>query len=81
MLLGGDLNADARSPGLQALAARGWIEDATKLHPGVDHLFVRGMQVESPPAAWPPELRDLYLDDDLPVRLSDHDPVDAVVTL
>ena len=50
MLLGGDLNADARSPGLQALAARGWIEDATKLHPGVDHLFVRGMRVESPPA-------------------------------
>jgi hypothetical protein len=49
--------------------------------PGVDHLFVRGMQVESAPAAWPPELRDLYLDDDLPVRLSDHDPVDAVVTL
>jgi len=42
---------------------------------------VRGMRVESPPAAWPPELRDLYLDDDLPVRLSDHDPVDAVVTL
>ena len=73
--------SDARSPGLQALAARGWIEDATELHPGVDHLFVRGMQVESAPAAWPPELRDLYLDDDLPVRLSDHDPVDAVVTL
>jgi hypothetical protein len=81
MLLGGDLNADAGSRGLRALAARGWIEDTTKLHPGVDHLFVRGMQVSSRPAPWPPELRDLYLDGELPVRLSDHDPVDAVVTL
>jgi hypothetical protein len=62
---------------LQKLFERGVV----KLHPGVDHLFVRGLQVESPPAPWPSELRDLYLDDDLPVRLSDHDPVDAVVTL
>jgi endonuclease/exonuclease/phosphatase family metal-dependent hydrolase len=81
MLLGGDLNADQRSAGLRSLSARGWFEDSHLLHPGVDHLFVRSMGMDQPPTPWPPDRRDLYLDGDLPIRLSDHDPVDAVVTL
>ena len=80
MLLGGDLNADQRSAGMRSLSARGWFEDSHLLHPGVDHVFVRSMGMEQPPTPWPSERRDLHLDGDLPVRLSDHDPVDAVVT-
>jgi endonuclease/exonuclease/phosphatase family metal-dependent hydrolase len=81
MLLGGDLNATIRSPGLRSLAARGWLEDSAEIGLGIDHLLVRGMRVSSPPTAWPPERRDLSINGGPPVRLSDHDPIDAVVTL
>ena len=47
MLLGGDLNAPAHSPGVRALVARGWIEDSSDLDAGIDHLFVRGLQIET----------------------------------
>jgi endonuclease/exonuclease/phosphatase family metal-dependent hydrolase len=81
MLLGGDLNAGSRSPGLRALAGRGWLEDGDDPGHGIDHLLVRGLEVASPAVAWPAERRDLSLDGGPPVRLSDHDPIDTVVTL
>ena len=77
MVLGGDLNADAHSPALRALVARGWLEDS--LDVGIDHILVRGLRVQQPATRWAPERRDVMLNGGRPVRLSDHDPVDAVV--
>jgi endonuclease/exonuclease/phosphatase family metal-dependent hydrolase len=77
MVLGGDLNVDASSPALRALVARGWVENSQAVD--IDHILVRGLQVERPATRWAPERRDLALNGGRPVRLSDHDPVDAVV--
>jgi hypothetical protein len=77
MVLGGDLNADAESAALRALVARGWLDHAADV--GIDHLLVRGMRIERAAARWDPARRDLALNGGPPVRLSDHDPVDAVV--
>ena len=78
MLLGGDLNADADSDAVRRLVARGWLEGTGDV--GVDHVLVRGMELELPATRWLPERRDLRLGGRL-LRLSDHDPVDAVVAL
>ena len=77
VVLAGDLNARASSPGLQALVARGWSPPGRGLR--VDHVFVRGFEFEQPPARWDAERRELRGNGDLPIRLSDHDPVDAVI--
>jgi endonuclease/exonuclease/phosphatase family metal-dependent hydrolase len=77
MVLAGDLNADAHSPALRALVARGWLEDSIDV--GIDHILVRGLRVQQPASRWAPERRDVTLNGGRPVRLSDHDPVDAVV--
>ena len=53
---------------------RGWLEESTGLGLGIDHIMVRGMEVDVPTTPWQPERRDLSLDDGPPVRLSDHDP-------
>lgn len=79
MVLGGDLNAGPRSRGVRALAARGWFEEAGEV--GIDHLLVRGMEVEWPATRWLPDRRDVARNGSRPLRLSDHDPVDVVVTL
>jgi len=42
----------------------------------IDHLLVRGIEVASPPTAWPPQRRELPLDGRA-LRLSDHAPVEA----
>ena len=79
MILGGDLNARMHSVGLRSLAGRGWVEDAGDV--GIDHLLVRGAELEWPATRWLPQRRDVRLNGSLPLRLSDHDPVDAVVAL
>ena len=79
MILGGDLNARMHSAGLRALVGRGWVEDAGEV--GIDHLLVRGAELEWPATRWLPQRRDVRLNGSLPLRLSDHDPVDAVVAL
>ena len=79
MVLGGDLNAGPASRAIRALVGRGWFEESGDV--GVDHLFVRGMGLEWPATRWVPQRRDLALNGEGPVRLSDHDPVDAVVAL
>ena len=79
MILGGDLNAGMHSVGLRSLVGRGWVEDAAEV--GIDHLLVRGAELEWPATRWLPQRRDLRLNGSLPLRLSDHDPVDAVVAL
>jgi endonuclease/exonuclease/phosphatase family metal-dependent hydrolase len=79
MILGGDLNAGTHSAAVRALVGRGWVEDAGEV--GIDHLLVRGAELEWPATRWLPQRRDVHLNGSLPLRLSDHDPVDAVVAL
>jgi endonuclease/exonuclease/phosphatase family metal-dependent hydrolase len=79
MILGGDMNAGTQSAGMRALVGRGWVEDGGEV--GIDHLLVRGAELEWPATRWLPQRRDLRLNGFLPLRLSDHDPVDAVVAL
>jgi len=78
MVLAGDMNAGPRSPGVRALAARGWVEESSDVR--IDHVFVRGFDIEWPATRWLPSRRDLSLNGGPPVRLSDHDPVDAVLS-
>jgi endonuclease/exonuclease/phosphatase family metal-dependent hydrolase len=77
MVLAGDLNARPRSPGMRTLVARGWHEDSDDMT--VDHVLVKGAALDWPATRWKPERRNLSLNGGLPLRLSDHDPVDAVV--
>jgi endonuclease/exonuclease/phosphatase family metal-dependent hydrolase len=77
MVLGGDLNAGLESAGVHALRARGWLEESGEVD--IDHLLVRGLDVEWSATRWLPERRDVRQNGSRPVRLSDHDPVDAVV--
>jgi endonuclease/exonuclease/phosphatase family metal-dependent hydrolase len=76
MVLGGDLNTPAGSPAVRRLAARGWVEESGDV--AVDHILVRGMSLEWGATRWLPERRDMHLGGTA-LRLSDHDPVDAVV--
>ena len=76
MVLGGDLNAPLGSPAVRRLQARGWIEESGEVI--VDHLLVRGLTLEWGATRWLPERRDMHLGGTM-LRLSDHDPVDAVV--
>ena len=80
MILLGDVNATARSAGVRSLVARGWIEDVADDGLRIDHIFVRGFDVEEPATPWDPRRREIVTDGQLPIRLSDHAPVDAVVS-
>src|SRR6185437_6544448 len=73
-----DLNADVQSAGVHALRARGFVEESGEV--GIDHVLVRNFEVEWAATRWLPERRDLRHNGSRPVRLSDHDPVDAVVS-
>lgn len=77
MLFGGDLNVPPGSRSMRQLAARGWDEGGGDV--AIDHLLVRGMVLEWPGTRWLPGRRDLP-GEAAPLRLSDHDPVDAVVS-
>src|SRR5262249_52699300 len=77
-VLGGDLNATVQSPGLRALKARGWQEESSDL--AVDHVLVRDFEIEWGATRWLPGRRDFSVNGDRPLRLSDHDPVDAVIS-
>jgi endonuclease/exonuclease/phosphatase family metal-dependent hydrolase len=77
-ILAGDFNAGPRSAAVRALVRRGWREDSGEVR--ADHILVRGMDLELPATRWPESRRDLPVRGGV-VRLSDHDPVDAVVAL
>jgi endonuclease/exonuclease/phosphatase family metal-dependent hydrolase len=75
LLFGGDLNLrPAEDPGaFEALRERFGLSGPT--HPrAIDHLLTRDLEIVVPPAAWPPEQRELSRDG-LRLRLSDHAPV------
>jgi len=76
LILGGDLNLRPReSTAFGELERRYGLAPATG--PGsLDHLLASGLGVEVPPAAWPPERREVRARGRA-IRLSDHAPVQA----
>jgi endonuclease/exonuclease/phosphatase family metal-dependent hydrolase len=77
LVFGGDLNL---RPAEQPAAFERLRDDFGLAAPtaprAIDHLLTRGLEVLEPPAAWPPERRELPLDGRA-LRLSDHAPVQA----
>jgi endonuclease/exonuclease/phosphatase family metal-dependent hydrolase len=77
LIFGGDLNL---RPAEQPAAFERLREDFGLAAPtapeAIDHLLTRGLEVLEPPAAWPPERRELPLGGRA-LRLSDHAPVQA----
>ena len=78
LIFGGDLNLrPAEHPEAFAALESGFGFEFTPTGPrAIDHLLVRGLGQPSPPAAWPPERRELPLEGRA-LRLSDHAPVEA----
>jgi endonuclease/exonuclease/phosphatase family metal-dependent hydrolase len=77
LIFGGDLNLrPAENPEVfERLRADFGLEGQTGPR-AIDHLLTRGIEVLEPPAAWPPERRELPLDGRA-LRLSDHNPVEG----
>ena len=77
LIFGGDLNL---RPAEDPVAFERLRQDFGLAAPtaprAIDHLLTRGLEVLEPPAAWPPERRELPLDGRA-LRLSDHAPVQA----
>jgi endonuclease/exonuclease/phosphatase family metal-dependent hydrolase len=77
LIFGGDLNLRPAEQPAVFERLQGEFGLAAPTGPkAIDHLLVRGLQVLEPPAAWPPERRELPLDGRA-LRLSDHAPVEA----
>lgn len=80
LLFGGDLNLrPATDPGAFAeLRDRFELAAPTAPH-AIDHLLTRGLRAVEPPAAWPPERREVpeAREGSLAIRLSDHAPIEA----
>jgi len=77
LLFGGDLNLRPRSDtdAFAQLRDRFGLVGSTGPN-AIDHLLHRDLEVVEPPAAWPPERRELP-HDGLRIRLSDHAPVEV----
>jgi endonuclease/exonuclease/phosphatase family metal-dependent hydrolase len=78
LVFGGDFNVRPyKSQVFDELERRHGLAGTTA-EDSIDHLLVRGLEVEGPPRAWPPEQRELD-EDGLALRLSDHAPVELSV--
>jgi endonuclease/exonuclease/phosphatase family metal-dependent hydrolase len=82
LILGGDFNLrPARTPEpFAALSSRFGLGEPTDPR-AIDHLLVRGLDVEERPRRLPPDERELTEPDGLQIRLSDHAPVVARFSL
>jgi endonuclease/exonuclease/phosphatase family metal-dependent hydrolase len=77
LIFGGDLNLrPAENPEVFERLREDFELAAPTAPRAIDHLLTRGLEVLEPPAAWPPERRELPLDGRA-LRLSDHAPVQA----
>jgi len=77
LIFGGDLNLrPAENPGVFERLREDFGLAAPTAPRAIDHLLSRGLEVLEPPAAWPPERRELPLDGRA-LRLSDHAPLAA----
>jgi len=79
LILGGDFNLRPNASGVF-----GELEQRFGLRPptapdAIDHLLARGLGIDEPPRRWPPEAREIPWDG-LALRLSDHAPVEALLT-
>jgi endonuclease/exonuclease/phosphatase family metal-dependent hydrolase len=73
VVLGGDFNVTVvSSPTLRHLATAEW--GFSPAGPGLDHVLVRGLEIDEPETPWPPERREH--DGKL---MSDHAPVDVTI--
>jgi len=82
MILAGDLNAGPGHPALAALAAQGWSGAPAPPGVAIDRVLARGLEVVEPERAIPPSEREALTrlrGRVRRVRLSDHDPVVAVL--
>lgn len=87
LVLGGDFNARPASSGalFESLEREHGLRDPTGPE-AIDHLLVTGGEVLEPPAQWAPERREVPDPTAsggrvLPVRLSDHAPVEALISV
>ncbi len=80
LLLGGDFNLRPESSGVFDELGRLGLAPPTA-GDAIDHLLARGLEVVEPPHRWPPDRRELALEEPglgpLRLRLSDHAPVEA----
>jgi endonuclease/exonuclease/phosphatase family metal-dependent hydrolase len=77
LIFGGDLNLrPAENPEVFEHLREDFGLAAPTAPRAIDHLLSRGLEVLEPPAAWPPERRELPLDGRA-LRLSDHAPISA----
>lgn len=87
LLLGGDLNLrPARSERVFAALERDHGLAPPTAEGAIDHLLVRGADVVEPPRQWPAQRREIpdptgSASSPLPIRLSDHSPVEALFAL
>ena len=82
LVFGGDLNLRPRdSPATFAALEQRFALAAPTGPRAIDHLLVRGLEVEAPPRALPAARREVRGGDGLAIRLSDHAPVTASVRL
>jgi len=82
MVLAGDLNAPPSHPALAAAAAMRWGGAPAPPGVGIDRILTRGLEVVEPERVLPPAVREVdvtFAGRTRRVRLSDHDPVVAVV--
>lgn len=80
LILGGDLNLRPRDSDVYAtLAGRFGLAGPTA-QGSLDHLLCRGLEIETPPHAWPLRCRELDADGRA-ITLSDHAPVSACFAL
>jgi hypothetical protein len=82
MVLAGDVNAGPGHPALAALAEQGWSGAPAPPGVGIDRVLARGLEVVGPERALPPSEREALVRLGGRVRrlrLSDHDPVVAVL--
>jgi endonuclease/exonuclease/phosphatase family metal-dependent hydrolase len=81
LLFGGDLNLrPADQPDLFAELSKRFGLTRPTAPNAIDHLLVRGLEIVTPPTAWPAERRELS-EDGLSLRLSDHAPIEALLAL
>ncbi|HEX6587136.1 MAG TPA: endonuclease/exonuclease/phosphatase family protein [Solirubrobacterales bacterium] len=78
LLFGGDFNVRPRESDVFDRLRRRFGLARPTAPDRLSHLLVRGLEITDPPAAWPPEARDIVdPDTGLKIRLSDHNPVIA----
>jgi endonuclease/exonuclease/phosphatase (EEP) superfamily protein YafD len=78
LVFGGDFNVRPKASKVFDQLAERFALAAPTGPDRLSHLLARGLDVIEPPAAWPPEARDIVdPDTGLKIRLSDHNPVTA----